>query len=98
MTPNQYGEVLPSPRKVVPFPLSRRRDLVARLAAQMADRSAESAEKHLQLQLRRQTDVLRRKPLPEPIIVEQVRGLENAVRAELWRLVMAPSHHPGGAA
>jgi hypothetical protein len=82
---------------VLAFPIACRRDLVHALAEQMAVRPLVEAEKHLQLQLRRQAKVLARKQLPDDVIAHQVRRLELAVRAELFRLVLTPPR-PSGAA
>jgi hypothetical protein len=81
---------------VLAFPLSRRRTLVAKLAAQMLARSPSEAEKHLAFQLSRHRRTLRRRQLPDEIIDAQLRGLESAVRTDLWRAVMAPQ--PSGKA
>jgi len=82
---------------VLAFPIARRGDLVRRLAVQMAARPRGQAEKHLQLQLRRQEASLRRKHLAEDVISRQVASFEAAVRGELWRLVLTPDQ-PSGAA
>lgn len=79
---------------VVPFPLSRRRPLVAKCARRMTELSADAAEHHLQRLLQQQADTLSRKGVHTDLVVMQVRGLEAAVRAELWRAILAP----GGAA
>lgn len=73
-----------------PFPLARRLDLIMRIAAQMAARSVEQAERYLQQQLRRQGSVLRRKQIPHQEVERQLRELESAVRARLWHAVLCP--------
>jgi hypothetical protein len=74
--------------QVMPFPLSRRRPFVARLAAQIASRPMDAGEAHLLQQLARQHEVLRRKGVPERAIDRELRSLTAAVRAELWRLLL----------
>ena len=74
--------------EMIPFPLGRRRDFVARLAAQVAARSADAGELHLLQQLDRQRDVLARKGVPKKAIEQELRSLSAAVRAELWRLLI----------
>ena len=72
------------------FPLSRRRELVRKLAAQMLNRSPVEAEKHLASELRRHRRVLARRQLSDAAIKTQLRALESVARSELWRLVMLP--------
>jgi hypothetical protein len=83
--------------EIVPYPLAQRRDLVVGIAAQVASRPIRVGEKHLQHQLRRQEIALGRKGVSTQEIARQVRSLEAAVRAELWRIILTP-HHPDGAA
>jgi hypothetical protein len=78
---------------VRPFPLKARRDLVVRIAAQMAARPDHLAEKHLQQQLRRQTRALHRKQVADFEAEGEVRALESAIRVELCRQVLV-LHHP----
>lgn len=73
---------------IMPFPLARRLDLVSALARQMLARSPADAEKHLAFELRRHRAILGRRQLADAVIDGQLLGLEGAVRAELWRLVM----------
>jgi hypothetical protein len=79
---------------IVPFPLSRRRQLVARCAARMIELDAAAAEKHLQRQVERQREAMHRRSIDQRQIGAQERSFEAAVRAELWRAMLAP----GGAA
>jgi hypothetical protein len=77
------------------FPLSRRRELVRKLAAQMLNRSPSEAERHLTVELQRHRRVLQHRQLSKETIEAQLRGLESAVRTELWRVVMAPERPSG---
>jgi len=82
---------------VLAFPLDHRRKLVSSLAAQMLARSPADAEKHLAAQLRRQAAALARKQVPKGRARVQLARLEQAVRSELWRLVLAPPQPRQGA-
>jgi Family of unknown function (DUF6074) len=72
------------------FPLKARRDLVVRIAAQMIARPSDLAEQHLQQQLQRQFRVLARKQVSDVDVEREIRALESAIRAELWRQVLSP--------
>jgi len=76
------------------FPVAQRLDFVERIAAQMVARSATGGEQHLQLQLRRQGTVLRRKGIAEPIIKRELASLESAVRQAIWRAVIGAPKPP----
>ncbi len=84
--------------KVVVFPFAYRRGLILRLAEQMAARGPAAAEKYLQQQLQRQISTLHRRQVPDRAVEREIRALESAVRAELWRVVLTPSVTPPGAA
>ena len=75
---------------VKPFPLKARRDLVVRIAAQVVARPSELAEQPLHQQLQRQVRVLARKHVSDVDVEREVRGLESAIRAEVWRQVLSP--------
>jgi len=79
----------------IPFPLARRRALVAKLAAEMdAARTAELAEKFLQSRLARLGRALRSQHVPEAVISRELKALALAVLAELWRVLFAPRSRP----
>lgn len=87
----------PLPRRAafIPFPLARRRALVTKLAAEMAAaRTAELAEKLLRSRIARLGRALRGQHVPEAVIGRELRALELAVRAELWRVLFAPRSRP----
>lgn len=76
--------------EIIPFPLNRRRDLVERQANRFLDLGPKSCETTLAHQLQVQREALLRKGV-DPVDVErEVRGLEGAIRAEVWRLVLTP--------
>src|SRR5215470_19523001 len=77
---SQRASTRPSSATMLVFPVAQRLDFVERIAAQMVARSATGGEQHLQLQLRRQGTVLRRKGIAEPIIKRELASLESAVR------------------
>jgi hypothetical protein len=70
----------------IPFPLSRRRYLIVRLAIQVAARAPDAGEAHLWRQLDRQANTLRRKQVSEQAIQREIRALAAAVDAELSQL------------
>jgi hypothetical protein len=84
--------------RIVAFPFACRLGLILRLAEQMAARRPVAAEKYLQQQLRRQIEALHRRQVPDQIVEREIRALESAVRAALWRLVLTPSTTPPDAA
>ena len=80
--------------QVLAFPLARRRDLIRRQASFYADQSPRAAETNLTRQLQVQADTLLRKGVSPEVVKAEVAALQGAIRAEVWRLVLAP----GGAA
>lgn len=76
--------------KVIPFPLARRDAVVTQLAAQVMKHEAADAERHLGQQLRRQAQMLRGKGVPAAVIECELKSLEAAVRAKLWRWLLGP--------
>ena len=80
--------------QVLPFPLTRRRDLIRRQARFYADQAPRAAEKNLAHQLKVQGEALIRKGVEPEAVQAQVEALQGAIRAEVWRLVLTP----GGAA
>jgi hypothetical protein len=62
---------------ILAFPIARRGDHVRALAAQMAARPAEQAEKHLAYQLRRKRVGLLRKQLPKDTVERELRSFEG---------------------
>jgi Family of unknown function (DUF6074) len=73
---------------IVPFPQVRRRRFVARNAIRLAGLSYKTAEKLLAATLRQQTEVMARRGIPAAIVEREIRSLESAIRAELWRQVL----------
>ncbi|MFZ2068390.1 MAG: DUF6074 family protein [Xanthobacteraceae bacterium] len=78
---------------VFPFPIVKRADFIARQAAYAASLKRESGEAHIHRQIETQRAVMQRRGIAPGLIEREVRALENAIRAALWREVFA-----GGAA
>ena len=79
---------------IVPYPLSRRRDLVRRQAALVARSSPRAADNILAHALDTQRQALLRKGCDPAVADAEVAALEGAIRAEVWRVILSP----GGAA
>jgi Family of unknown function (DUF6074) len=73
------------------FPLARRRAFVTKHATRLAQLSRAHGNAHLRAQLKLQAETLRRKGVAEAAIAREIRSLESAIRAELWRAVFAVS-------
>ena len=80
--------------EVIPFPLSRRIDFVARQARAMASYNAVAAERYLSSQLQQQQAVLQRKGVDQDRIDDELIDLARAIRARLFSEVLS---RPGGA-
>ena len=63
--------------ELIAFPIARRRGLIERTAEQMLARPHELAEKHLQAQVRRQGQAMRRRQLPPDQIARQLASFES---------------------
>jgi hypothetical protein len=74
--------------KVVPFPQVRRRRFIARHAIRLTGFPYKTAEKLLAATLRQQAEVMARRGIPAAIVEREIRSLESAIRAELWRQVL----------
>jgi hypothetical protein len=74
--------------KIVPFPQIKRRRFVMRNAIRLEAVSHKTAEKILAATLKQQTEVMRRRGIAAAVIDAETRSLENAIRAELWRLII----------
>jgi hypothetical protein len=66
--------------KILPFPLAKRRQMIARQARYAAALSADAAERHIAHQLQLQADALRRKGVEPSLIQHELRSMETAIR------------------
>lgn len=78
----------PPSAAIVPFPIAARKDLVRRIVEQMLDRDADTAEQHLRQHLACQERTLFKKQVPPDAVLRELKSLEAAVRAGLWRYVL----------
>jgi hypothetical protein len=82
------------PAEIVPFPLTRRRAFIRKHAARVAAATPATGEKLLAHQLRIQRATMAKRGIASEIVEAECKALENAISAELWRVVL----QPGGAA
>ncbi len=73
---------------IVPFPLSRRRNFVARQAVWFAEQRLHAAEVNLGRQLRIQRETLMRRGVDHHLVEAECRALESAIRAKVASLIM----------
>jgi hypothetical protein len=78
------------PAEVIPFPGVRRAAFIRKQAAHMASLSQAQGDAHLRQQLRIQAETMRRRGIDEEVIKCEVKAIESAVRAELWRCIFTP--------
>ena len=79
---------------IVPFPRSRHRSFVQKHAANIARMGSAAGERYLAQQLEFQREVMRKRGIEPKLAEPQLKALEAAIRAALWRVVLTP----GGAA
>lgn len=75
---------------VIPYPLANRRDLVRRQAEWFLHQGHRAAEGSLFRLLMVQRDTLLTKGVDPTLVEAEVQALEAAIRAEVWRLTLAP--------
>lgn len=81
--------------EIVPFPSTRRRSEIEKLALLLLDHKSSSAEKLLADRLARRRDAHSRKGIAAMLIKSDIAAFEGAVRAAVWRHMM---RNDGGAA
>jgi hypothetical protein len=69
--------------EVVPFPLSRRQDMITRQSRYAADLRPDAAERFIHQQLQVQADVMRRRGVDEHLVRRELGCMEAAIRREL---------------
>lgn len=78
--------------EVLPFPPSRRRDLIRKQALWYAGQAPRAAERNLDQQIALQRETLIKKGV-DPVRAErETDALRGAIRAEVWRNVLTPDH------
>jgi hypothetical protein len=70
---------------IVPFPLASRRSMIQRQARYAAGLDPDAAERHLQRQLKVQSQTMRRRGIHEHLIAREIRCLETSIRTVLSR-------------
>ncbi len=76
--------------EILAFPPARRLGFVRRQAKWFVEQGHDAAEANLLRQLERQRETLLRKGVDAAHLAEEIRDLESAIRAEVWRLVLTP--------
>lgn len=75
--------------KVLPFPVIRRRDFIARQAARMAASSrTDAAERWLEHVVNRHRETLLRKGVEPSLVARECKALASAMRAQVWNIVL----------
>ena len=73
---------------IVPFPLTRRCDFIARNAARLADATPKTAEKLLAHAVNVQVETMARRGIAPDLVAREAKALETAIRCELCRLTI----------
>jgi hypothetical protein len=68
---------------VLPFPLVRRRAMIARQSRYAAELNPDSVERFIRQQLKIQGDNMRRRGVPENLIAHELKCMEAAILHEL---------------
>jgi hypothetical protein len=84
--PSPSGDVVTA--AVVPFPLARRGAFIQKQANRAAEMNADAGERHIQQQIKIQADAMRRRGIDEDLIAREMKCMETAVRAALWKAVL----------
>jgi hypothetical protein len=74
--------------QVLPFPLARRRSLVQRNAARVAESQPKTAEKIVSHAVQVQIYTMSRRGIAPEVIAREALAYEAAIRHELWRLII----------
>jgi hypothetical protein len=77
--------------EVLPFPLARRLDFIARQASRALELKPSSGERHIEVQLQMQAAALRRRGIAEPLITAEIRSMAAAIRSAMWSLTFDPT-------
>jgi hypothetical protein len=85
------------PAELIPFPLTRRRVFIRRNAERIASAARNTAEKLLAHAIQQQVDVMTRRGIEPSAIAREIRWFEQAIRAEVWRLMFFSPQRGGTA-
>jgi Family of unknown function (DUF6074) len=75
---------------IVPFPPARRVGFVSRQATRIAELNENAGERHLQQTLLVQRQAMERRGIDAALIQREMKCLEAAIRASLWRVILTP--------
>jgi hypothetical protein len=75
---------------LIPFPASRQRAFIVKHALLIAQLSPAQSQAYLRRVLQLQEQTMRRRGISEGMIARELRRLEAAFRAELWRQILTP--------
>jgi hypothetical protein len=75
---------------LIPFPAARQRAFIVKHAFRIAQLSPAQSEAYFRRVLQLQGQTLRRRGSSEAVIARELRRLEGAFRAELWRQILTP--------
>jgi hypothetical protein len=75
---------------LIPFPAARQRAFIVKHALRMAKLSPAQSEAYLRHVLQLQGQTMRRRGSSEAVVARELRRLEAAFRAELWRQILTP--------
>jgi hypothetical protein len=75
---------------ILPFPINRRYNFIARQVRRLFELHAYSRERHICLQLKIQADAMRRKGIADNLVARELKSMEFAVRKGLSRGFATP--------
>jgi len=89
---SRYEQPLKALKKpsLIPFPAMRQRAFIVKHALRIAQLSPAQSEAYLRRILHFQRQAMRRRGNSETIIARELKRLEGAFRAELWRQILTP--------
>ena len=79
--------------QILPFPIAKRAEFVAKQAAYAASLRRESGEAYIRRQIDTQREVMHRRGIAPALAEREAKSLENAIRAALWRLMFGGMSH-----
>jgi Family of unknown function (DUF6074) len=73
--------------QILRFPATKRTDFITRQTRYASELRQESGEAHIRRQLEAQRQVMSRRGIALGLIEREVRALEGAIRAAMWRQI-----------